>query len=94
MVVVSLGAEGAVAVQGDRAWRAEAPRVDVANVVGSGDCLLGGVAVGLGRGMHLEEVLRLGVACGSANATSPETGWLKRADVDALLPRVRVQGMA
>ena len=94
VVVVSLGAEGAVAVRADRAWRAEAPRVDVANAVGSGDCLLGGVAVGLRRGMELEELLRLGVACGSANATSPETGWVKRADIDALLPRVRVTGMA
>jgi hypothetical protein len=33
-------------------------------------------------------------ACGTANATSPETGWVKRADIDALLPRVRVTGMA
>jgi fructose-1-phosphate kinase PfkB-like protein len=68
--------------------------VDVANAVGSGDCLLGGVAVGLRRGLDLEEVLRLGVACGTANATSPETGWVKRADIDALLPRVRVMAMA
>lgn len=94
MVVVSLGAEGAVVVRADWAFRAEAPRVDVANVVGSGDCLLGGVAVGLRRGMDLQEVLRLGVACGSANATSPETGSVRRADVDALLPRVRVTAMA
>jgi 1-phosphofructokinase family hexose kinase len=93
MVVVSLGAEGALAVQGDRAWRAEAPRVDVANAVGSGDCLLGGLAVGLRRGLELEEVLRLGVACGTANATSPETGWVMRADIDPLLPRVQVTGM-
>jgi tagatose 6-phosphate kinase len=93
MVVVSLGAEGAVAVQADRACRAEAPRVDVANTVGSGDCLLGGVAVGLRRGMELEEALRLGVACGTANATSPETGWARRADIDAVLPRVQVRGM-
>ena len=94
MVVVSLGAEGALVVRGDRAWRAEAPRVDVANAVGSGDCLLGGVAVGLRRGVELEDVLRLGVACGTANATSPETGWVKRADIDALLLRVRVERMA
>ena len=93
LVVVSLGAEGAVAVRGDRACRADAPRVDVANSVGSGDCLLGGVAVGLGRGMELEEVLRLGVACGTANAMRPETGWVRRADIDALLPRVQVRGM-
>jgi len=90
-VVVSLGAEGAVAVQGDRAWRAEAPRVDVVNPVGSGDCLLGGIAVGLVRGLTAEAVLALGVACGAANAQSRETGSASRADIDRLLPTVRVE---
>jgi len=90
-VVVSLGAEGAVAVQGDRAWRAEAPRVDAVNAVGSGDCLLGGIAVGLLRGLDPEAVLALGVACGTANAQSRETGSASRADIERLLPTVRVQ---
>jgi tagatose 6-phosphate kinase len=43
--------------------------------------------------MELEEVLRLGVACGTANAMRPETGWVRRADIDAMLPRVQVAGM-
>lgn len=90
-VVVSLGAEGAVAVQGDRAWRAEAPRVDAVNPVGSGDCLLGGIAVGLARGLDPEAVLALGVACGTANAQTRETGSASRADIDRLLPTVRVE---
>jgi 1-phosphofructokinase family hexose kinase len=90
-VVVSLGAEGAVAVQADRAWRAEAPRVDVVNPVGSGDCLLGGIAVGLVRGLDPEAILALGIACGAANAGSRETGSASRAEIDRLLPAVRVE---
>ena len=35
-----------------------------------------------------EEALRLGVACGAANAVTPETGFVRREDVEALLPRV------
>jgi len=35
-------------------------------------------------------VLRLGVACGAANTMTAETGWVRREDVDALLPRVSV----
>ena len=58
------------------------------NPVGSGDCLLGGLAVGLARGASAEEALRLGVACGAANAATPETGFVRREDVEALLPRV------
>jgi tagatose 6-phosphate kinase len=88
VVVQSLGAQGAVAATADRGWHARVGADRVANPVGSGDCLLGGVAVGLARGASLEDVLRLGVACGAANATSIETGFLRREDVDALRPRV------
>jgi 1-phosphofructokinase family hexose kinase len=87
--VVSLGAEGAVACWQGRAVHA-AVAVRAVNPVGSGDCLLGGMAVGLARGASAEEALRLGVACGAANAATPETGVVRREDVEALLPRVTV----
>jgi 1-phosphofructokinase family hexose kinase len=85
--VVSLGAEGAVACWEGRAIHAVVT-VRAVNPVGSGDCLLGGMAVGLARGASAEEALRLGVACGAANAATPETGVVRREDVEALLPRV------
>jgi 1-phosphofructokinase family hexose kinase len=90
--VVSLGAEGAVACWQGRALHA-AVAVDVVNPVGSGDCLLGGMAVGLARGASVEEALRLGVACGGANAKTPETGVVRREDVEALLPRVTLSSL-
>jgi tagatose 6-phosphate kinase len=65
----------------------------VANPVGSGDCLLGGVAVALAREQSLEEALRLGVACGAANAMSRETGRFDRADVERLLPHVELSAL-
>jgi tagatose 6-phosphate kinase len=46
------------------------------------------VAVGLARGESLEDLLRLGVACGAANALRAETGGVRREDVEALRPRV------
>jgi tagatose 6-phosphate kinase len=87
-VVVSLGAAGAVAASGPRVLHASVPVAGAAHPVGSGDCLLGGVAVALARGEDLEDVLRLGVACGAANTLTPETGWVRREDVETLLPRV------
>jgi tagatose 6-phosphate kinase len=87
MVILTLGDAGAVAVTEGRAAHARVG-VEAANPVGSGDCLLGGVAVGLARGLPFDEVLRLGVACGAANAMSRETGRFEKAVVDALLPRV------
>jgi tagatose 6-phosphate kinase len=93
VVIVSLGALGAVGVKDGAAWHASAPAQESANTVGSGDCLLGGVAVGLARGLGFEEVLRLGVACGAANALTAETGHLRLADVEALRPRVRIESL-
>jgi 1-phosphofructokinase family hexose kinase len=90
MVILSLGEAGAVAVTDRRAAHALV-RVDRAvNTVGSGDCLLGGVAVALARGEVFEDVLRLGVACGAANAMSDRTGRFEKADVYRLLPRVEL----
>jgi 1-phosphofructokinase family hexose kinase len=89
IVVVSLGAEGALLASDGRVCHAVAPPQPPGNTVGSGDCLLAGVAVGIARGLPLDEVLRLGVACGTANALSSEHGYLRREHVDAVLPEVR-----
>lgn len=89
MVVVSLGAEGALLASAGRVCHAAAPVQRAENTVGSGDCLLAGIAVGLARGLALDEVLRLGVACGAANTMSVEHGYVKREHVDAALPQVR-----
>ena len=89
MVVVSLGAEGALLASEGRVCHAVAPPQPAGNTVGSGDCLLAGVAVGLVRGLPLDEVLRLGVACGTAQTLSPELGYVRREHVDATLPQVR-----
>jgi fructose-1-phosphate kinase PfkB-like protein len=40
--------------------------------VGSGDCTLAGIAVAFQHGLSLAEVLRCGVAAGSANALQPQ----------------------
>jgi 1-phosphofructokinase family hexose kinase len=94
MPVVSLGAAGAVAVTEGRALHAWITLPGAAYPVGSGDCFLGGLAVGLARGIGFDEVLRLGVACGAANTLGPETGWVRREDVEALRPRVASIGLA
>ena len=88
LVVISLGAAGAVAASDSAVAHAWVSVPGAAHPVGSGDCLLGGVAVALARGESLDDALRLGVACGGANTLSPETGWVRREDVDALRPRV------
>lgn len=89
--VVTLGAQGAVAVDAQHAWHATLELDGIRNAVGSGDCFLAGITAGLLRGGDLAHALRLGVACGAANALNDETGWMDDATIGQLLPRVRVQ---
>ncbi|GAB3792687.1 1-phosphofructokinase family hexose kinase [Dyella agri] len=91
MPVLSLGALGAVGMDGDSVWHAAVELEQVRNTVGSGDCFLAGMAVAIRRGEPLPEALRLAVACGAANAMDVETGYVRPDQVEALLGRVRVK---
>jgi len=93
MPVVSLGVDGVVAAHSGEMLHANVPVERVVSAVGSGDCLVAGLAVSLMRGDNLETMLRLGAACGAANA-SAGLGYARRADVDALLPHARITAIA
>lgn len=91
MPVLSLGALGAVGMDGSGTWHAAVELEQVRNTVGSGDCFLAGMAVAIRRGEPLREALRLAVACGAANAMDVETGYVRPDQVEALLGRVRMR---
>jgi tagatose 6-phosphate kinase len=92
--IVSLGRDGAVACADGRVRHVVVPLPAAVNPVGSGDCLLGGTAVGHARGLDPDDVLRLGVACGAANALTAETGMLRPQDVELLRTWVRIAELA
>ncbi len=56
----------------------------VGSSVGSGDCLVAGLAIATSRGYSLEDTAKFAVACGAANCLNPDLGMLKRADVEKL----------
>ena len=91
LVVVTLGAAGAVAVAEGRLWLAHAPRIASVSAVGSGDAFLAGLACGLLSDQVLAESLRLAVAAGSANALQLGAGRLDLADVQRLREQVIVK---
>jgi 1-phosphofructokinase family hexose kinase len=90
LVLISLGQDGAVACWDGRTCHCTAPRVTPLNDVGAGDCLLGALAAALVRGDNIADAIRLGVAAGTAKVLSPDTGDVRRSDIDALLPSVRL----
>lgn len=59
--------------------------------VGSGDCLVAGLAVAYSRGFSSIDTARLAVACGGANCLRPELGMLHRREVEMLLKKAVVK---
>ncbi len=70
-VICSLGAEGAVLVDGSGRWLAKGPKVAVLSTVGAGDSLLSGFLHAGGSG---PEALRVGIAWATAAVQTPGTG--------------------
>jgi fructose-1-phosphate kinase PfkB-like protein len=66
-VVITLGGQGAVAVQADEAWHVAAPSVESLCPVGSGDALMAGLLFSLAQGESLSSATQYGVALGAAN---------------------------
>lgn len=82
VVVVSLGADGALHVTEEGAERTPTLRVPVVSGIGAGDSMVAGIVFGLTRGWELREAVRYGVAAGAATIGSPGTALCDRAEVD------------
>ena len=68
-VLVSMGARGAVLINGKDAWLIGSPRIEESNPIGAGDSMVGGLVWGLSQGFEMAEAARWGVACGAAAAS-------------------------
>jgi tagatose 6-phosphate kinase len=74
VVVVSLGADGAVAVTDSGSWRARPRQAIRGNPTGAGDALVAGLARGIGRGRPWPDTLADSVALAAAAVRSPVAG--------------------
>lgn len=93
VVVCSLGRLGAILVTETEAWKAVPPKVEVDSAVGAGDSLLAGVLVAKARHQSYEQMLRLGVACGTATATTPGTELCCKGVIESTLPHVALEAL-
>ena len=85
IVVVSLGPQGAVLVTKDIYEFVPAPNVAKKSTVGAGDSMVGGMVWALSQNKSLKEVIRWGVACGTAATMNEGTQLFKAEDVIQLL---------
>nr|WP_315189940.1 1-phosphofructokinase family hexose kinase [uncultured Flavobacterium sp.] len=84
IVVVSLGPQGAVLVTKDTYEFVPAPNVVKRSTVGAGDSMVGGMVWALSQNKSLKEVIRWGVACGSAATMNEGTQLFKVEDAKRL----------
>lgn len=84
VIVVSLGADGALLVTPDAAEHIAPIPVPVRSAVGAGDSMVGGIVFALARGDTMEQAVRLGMAAGAATIMTEGTELCRREDVERL----------
>ena len=90
IVIVTLGAEGAVLIGAGQALHATVPVVKALTSVGAGDAFLGGFLFKLESGAAMDAALRYAAACGTAALLSHGTGLSDPAQVERLLAQVAI----
>jgi len=89
--VISRGKDGIIAASKKEIIKAVPPPVKVKSAVGAGDCTIAGLALSLAREESLSKACRLAVAMGTAAVLTPGTELARKADVEKLLPKVKLK---
>lgn len=84
VIVLSLGANGALLANGGEVRHFRAPEVVQVSSIGAGDSMVAGLVHCLSQGNPLEKAILYGLACGSATIKSPGTELLQLQDVEEL----------
>lgn len=88
VLIISLGAGGALLVTRDGYDHMRAPTVPIQSKVGAGDSMVGGLVLRLAQGEPLHEAAMFGVAAGAAAVMSRGTALCRRKDAERLYKRM------
>ena len=93
-VFVTLGKNGAVAINGDECLLVSPPEIpNQVNTVGCGDAFLAGAVVGIMRNFPFDEICRLAVSCGAANSLSHEPGDINKDMIWRIMEKVKTESV-
>ncbi len=84
VLVISLGAAGALMVTKDSSLHIRPPAVPIISKVGAGDSMVAGIVLHLSRGKPLKESVIFGVAAGTAAVMTPGTQLCRKEDTQRL----------
>ena len=89
LVAVSMGRDGAVFVSPDASFHAHPLDVAPISTVGAGDSMVGAMTLKLAEGASLEDMVKFGVAAGSAATINQGTKLCSRADTQKIYDYLR-----
>lgn len=84
VMVVSMGAKGAMLVTSEEIEHIMAPTVHHVSSIGAGDSMVAGMLLRLVEGDSFSEMAKYGVACGTAATMTPGTQLCQKEDVERL----------
>jgi fructose-1-phosphate kinase PfkB-like protein len=93
VVIVSRGRHGLLVVSRSGSYRAVPPPVRVKSTVGAGDSTVAGFVFHHAGGKSVEDCVRFATAAGTAATLAPGNQLCRPADVQRLLPRVKVEAI-
>ncbi len=89
-VLLSLGKEGAVITDGSESYYCKSINVAMNSTIGAGDGMVAAATFALAKGGSLKEILRCGVAGGTAAVTTPDSITFKREKYEEILNGLEV----
>ena len=94
LVAVSMGAEGALFVTRDEAWKVRPPALAVTSSVGAGDAMVAGLATGLADGLPVEALARRAAAFSAGKLQRTGAQLPARAEVEAIAAGLATERLA
>ena len=93
VMVISMGAAGAILVTKDVVINSPSPFVKRRSTVGAGDSMVAGMVLAFSRGLSLREVLQYGIAAGTAATMNMGTQLCQKGDVEKLFDCLKTEGI-
>jgi tagatose 6-phosphate kinase len=88
--VISMGRLGAYIRYEGKTFKAQTPDVAAANSFGSGDCMVAGFIKGILQDMPIENIIKIGMAAGTANAVKTDIASISQRDINEYMPQIKV----
>lgn len=90
-VLLSLGKEGAIITDGNKNYYCKSINVAMNSTIGAGDGMVAAATYALAKGGSLEDILRSGVAGGTAAVTTPDNITFRREKYEEILDGLEVK---